>query len=220
MADFAYRPEVFNPKSLEEARRIILTPEPTVSTDERWETETPYLADALASHLGLRDGDLVLDYGCGIGRLSRALIADAGCALLGVDISASMRAYAQVYVESQRFAATSPEGLQRLTTCGLQVDHAYAVWVLQHCLDPAAEIARVAAALAPGGYFCVVNSTERWVPTNQGWRSDGKDVLALLRTAFKDIDEISLADAPISAALRTSSFFRIFRKPWGASARR
>ena len=212
MAELAYRPEVFNPKSLQEARRIILTPEPTVSTDQRWETETPYLVDALAAQLAPDRASLVLDYGCGIGRLAKALIARAGCTLLGADISASMRAYAHIYVESARFAATSPEGLECLTGHGLRVDHAYAVWVLQHCLDPAAEIARIAAALAPGGRLCVINSTQRWVPTDRGWQSDGQDVLALLRGAFEEEGEIPLGDAPLSAALRASSFGRIFRK--------
>jgi SAM-dependent methyltransferase len=212
MGEPAYAAEVFSPRSVEEAKRIILTPEPGISTGERWEKETPYIADELVAALKPAAESTILDYGCGIGRLAKAVIERIGCAVIGVDISARMRAYAQVYVESDDFIAMPPGGLDRLISRGVTVDHAYAVWVLQHCLDPAREIRRIGQALVPGGLFCVINSVQRWLPTDQGWQDDGKDVLGLVRAEFEEMAEIPLHEGPLSATLRDSSFCRVFRK--------
>ncbi len=212
MSELAYRPEVFNPSSVNDARQIILTPEPGQSTDERWERETPYIADQLVAAMKPDDSSLVLDFGCGIGRLAKAVIERSGCTVIGVDISARMRAFAHVYVESDRFAATSPAGLDRLVAGGLAVDHAYAVWVLQHCQDPALELRRIHAALKSGARFSLINSTERWVPTDQGWHSDGKDISAMWDSGFTEIADMPLQEGPISAALKNSSFFKLLRK--------
>ena len=212
MSDLDYRPEVFNPSSIDDARRIILTPEPGLSTDERWIRETPYLADRLVETMMPDESSLVLDFGCGVGRLAKAVIERSGCTVLGVDISARMRAYAHIYVGSERFVATSPAGLDGLLANGLAVDHAYAVWVLQHCLDPALELRRIHAALTLGGTLCVINSTERWLPTDHGWRSDGKNISDLMRSGFVDVADMPLLEGPLSAALKRSSFFKVLRK--------
>ena len=212
MSEPVYRPEIFNPSSVDDARRIILTPEPELSTDERWDRETPYLADRLVETMMPDESSLVLDFGCGIGRLAKAVIERSGCTVIGVDISARMRAYAHIYVESERFAATSPAGLDGLVARGLAVDHGYAVWVLQHCLDPALELRRIHAALMPGGTFSVINSTERWLPTDQGWRSDSKNISDLMRSGFVDVADVALVEGPLSAALKRSSFFKVLHK--------
>jgi SAM-dependent methyltransferase len=96
MSEPVYRPEIFNPSSVDDARRIILTPEPGLSTDERWDRETPYLADRLVETMMPDESSLVLDFGCGIGRLAKAVIERSGCTVIGVDISARMRAYAHI----------------------------------------------------------------------------------------------------------------------------
>jgi hypothetical protein len=60
-------PEILSVQNQGEAKRIILTPEDS-STESRWATETPMVADLVARHCGLGSGSVVLDYGCGIGR--------------------------------------------------------------------------------------------------------------------------------------------------------
>ena len=47
---------------------------------------------------------VVLDYGCGVGRLAKAMIEAKGCAVIGLDISARMRTLAQDYVASDRLS--------------------------------------------------------------------------------------------------------------------
>ena len=130
LADPVYRPQVFDTASLDDAKRIILTPEEGVTTDERWEKETPWIAGALEHVLALKPEHTVIDYGCGIGRLARAFAQSVGCGVAGVDISPTMRAQAPFYVESPHFTAMAPEAVARLAGSGFRADHAYAVWVL------------------------------------------------------------------------------------------
>ncbi len=188
-----YYPQVFDAADEAAARAIILTDEGTgADTETRWARETPYLVELLRAHLRLGPQSLVLDYGCGIGRMARALIAATGCRVVGVDISARMRALAAEHVADERFMAVSPAQLDGLAAHGLRADAALAVWVLQHCLAPAEDIARLRAALAPGGRLFVLNMPGRAVPAVQEaggqarfvWAADGIDVAALLRRHF------------------------------------
>ena len=83
----------------------------------------------------------MLDFGCGIGRLSKALVEKYDCHVLGVDISPDMRRMAQDYVGSDRFSVISYEMFCALAETGsLQTDCAIAVYVLQHVYDPAHDI--------------------------------------------------------------------------------
>ena len=90
-ANPVYAPGIFETPDLVSAQAIILTPEPGTTTEERWRVETPYLAAQMAEHLDLNINSLVLDYGCGIGRLSKALIERTGCFVIGIDIAQRMR---------------------------------------------------------------------------------------------------------------------------------
>jgi SAM-dependent methyltransferase len=179
MPNHTHRPEIFEVGSLDEARRIILTAD-GATTDERWATETPWLAAYLASQLAPHRGSILLDYGCGIGRLAKPLIEGFGCAVLGVDASRNMRLLAPHYVQSDSFTICSPEGLDRLLDHGLVCDHGYAVWALQHCAWPDQDIARIRRALRPSGNFSLINARRRLVPVESGWLDDGKSIEALL----------------------------------------
>lgn len=184
----AYDPSCFDVATVEQARTIILTPQGS-TTDARWAQETPYQVALAADHLPLTEDSTVLDYGCGIGRLARELIAEFGCSVVGVDISAGMRAMASEYVASERFQAVSPEELDALVEAGLRCDGAFSVWVLQHCRNPAEDIARIHRALRPGGAVLVINNTTRAVPVANGFAHDGIDVKALLNATFAQTAE-------------------------------
>jgi SAM-dependent methyltransferase len=182
MAVLTYNPRVFDVPDEESAKRIILTPEPGVDTDERWRRETPYFGALLAAHLMPSPEHTVLDFGCGIGRLSKDLIERSGCRVVGVDISPSMRAMAVDYVQSDRFSALSPEEFSAQVCAGLRVDAAFAVWVIQHTLDPLSVIRLISDSLRPTARVLVVNSLVRCVPVvEKPWARDGHDVRALLQ---------------------------------------
>ena len=175
-----YIPTFFETEDPQRARELILTKNHSMSSEERWEKETPYLCDKLTTALAPTAESVLLDFGCGIGRLAKALIARHSCRIIGVDISASMRRMAEEYVASERFRVIAPETLDHecnpvpcAVTCA---DHAYAVWVLQHTAHPHDEIRRIHRALKPGGKLYLVNAPGRCVPCDLGWVNDGIDI--------------------------------------------
>lgn len=176
-----YCPEVFVRKTISEAQAIILMPEAGLSTAERWGRETDWLMERIAfDAIGL-----VVDYGCGIGRLSKRLERRP---VLGVDISSTMRASAEQYVRRNDFGAVCPPMLGRLVAAGVRAQGAIAAWVLQHCLDPRSDIELLASVLVPDAPLWVVNMDDRAVPMTDGasiqWLSDGEDINALLGEHF------------------------------------
>ena len=137
-----YYKDMFKVQDLQEAKAIILTEEQQGGNyQERWERETEYMQGLFAEGLGDLNGKTILDFGCGIGRLSKALLQQYDCHVLGVDISPDMRRLAQDYVADDRFSVLSYEMFCQLGGTGrLQVDCGLAVYVLQHVYDPAHDI--------------------------------------------------------------------------------
>jgi SAM-dependent methyltransferase len=189
-----YYPEIFDVVDIQHAKQTILTNEgPGADSEARWAIETPYVLELLRPALDLQSDTLVLDYGCGIGRMAKAMIEACGCSVIGLDTSPRMRKLAGDYVDSDRFVAVSPQLFDVMLGAGLRVHAAIAVWVLQHCLAPAIEIARMRRALVPDGRAFVLNMPKRAVPAvlddpgagrRFAWARDGVDVAELLRTEF------------------------------------
>jgi SAM-dependent methyltransferase len=194
-----YYPEIFDVADLSGAKEIILTNEGAgADSPTRWALETPYVMELMQNAFSLRSDTVVLDYGCGIGRLAKAMIDASGCSVIGLDISPSMRKLADDYVRSDRFIAISPDQFDALVSAGLRVHAAIAVWVLQHCLAPADDIRRIRNSLGPEGSCFVLNMPKRAIPAMRGgmensdafcWASDGVDVAMLLRTEFDVVAE-------------------------------
>lgn len=205
-----YNPAVFDVGDIQHAKSIILTREGERSTDERWRVETPYLLSLIDQHLGISSDSVVLDYGCGIGRMSKALIDKYGCQVVGVDISPSMRALAAAYVSSDKFFACSPEML----SLGIKFDEAIAIWVLQHCHQVEEDIAKIHKALNPGGGLFVVNDHNRLVPTNVrgGWTNDGKNVKDILKKSFVEEVNCELNAEKIGNLIANASYCSIMSR--------
>lgn len=181
-----YNPAVFDVTDQDHARAVILTEDADRTADERWAVETPYLL-GLIQGLGVTPETMVLDYGCGIGRVSKAVVDANNCPTFGVDISPSMRKLAHEYVNHPRFFVGPPAALRMLTE---QFDVALAIWVLQHCGRLEQDIDSIRASLKPGGRLFVLNETKRFVPTTEHlWVDDGKDVRQLLTDAFGEPTE-------------------------------
>jgi len=168
---------VYDVGTVEEAKQIILTPIGDYTTDERWECESPYLLRLIEQSFNLDRHSVVLDYGCGIGRMAKALIDKYNCYVVGVDTSPSMRAHAIEYVASKKFSCCTHEDLRHHVGV---YDAALAIWVLQHCENVERDITRIRDSLKPEAKCLVVNSYTRYIPTNGDWMDDGKDVLRML----------------------------------------
>lgn len=206
MPTLTYSRAPFDVADEDAARRIILTTEYEQDSAERWARETPYLAGLIGEQLPLGPDSLVIDYGCGIGRLAKALIERHGCHVLGVDVSERMRALAPDYVRSQNFSAISPHVLRSLGGAGLQATAAISVWVLQHCHRPDIDLGLIAAALRPQAPLFVVNEIGRAVPTEEGrWANDGLDIRQVLdaRFALRQDGKLDTAVVPERTSRRT-----------------
>jgi 2-polyprenyl-3-methyl-5-hydroxy-6-metoxy-1,4-benzoquinol methylase len=137
---YYYNPKIFDIDSIEAAKNIILTKEDTLDTNSRWESETNFLIDSIASFFKLDENMTILDYGCGIGRVSKGLIEKYNCKVIGVDISESMRSQAIDYVNNKNFKAIDPSELKSLINSGFKVDAAISIWVIQHSPKPFEDI--------------------------------------------------------------------------------
>ncbi len=209
-----YSPTIFDVNTIDEAKAVILTEE-VWSTSDRWQRETPWLAEVAAKELGLTADTILLDFGCGLGRMARELIARTGCWVIGVDISASMRALAASYVDSPRFTACAPEMLPFMPACHAAI----AVWVLQHSIRPASDIAMLASRLWPGGTMLVVNNRLRAVPVSRdrtgpfsGWVDDGVDIAEELRRHFEPLVGGVLPKDVIPPTLVERTWWRLYRR--------
>lgn len=187
-----YDPKIFDRDLIEDAKRIILTVPPDMLEDY-WKRATVATADLILDGLKPTPDSVLLDFGCGIGRLAKEIIGRIGCTIIGVDISASMRRQAIEHVDSERFSVLSADVFGRLAADGVTLfSGAYSVVVLQHTLDPEAEIRRIAATCAAEAPVLIYNHAQRLVPTNKGWASDGKDVGKLAAEIFRFLREYEL----------------------------
>jgi SAM-dependent methyltransferase len=211
-----YNADIFAVSDVQQAMSIILTAEDS-TTEERWRLETGYIADMIEKQLAVSPASMLLDYGCGIGRLAKELVERQGCSVLGVDISAHMRMLGVSYVRSERFASASREMLDAMVTNGFQADAAISIWCLQHCCTPAEDVALIAAALKPGAPLFIVNNHGRAVPTvEEGWVDDGIDIKALLREQFELDEEGRLDPRMTTPDVSQHTFWARFRRLDGA----
>ncbi|MBU3602149.1 bifunctional 2-polyprenyl-6-hydroxyphenol methylase/3-demethylubiquinol 3-O-methyltransferase UbiG [Polynucleobacter sp. AM-25C3] len=205
-----YDPSIFDHASIEGAKEIVLTTESGISTQTRWDTETPWLLNLIGKHI-IKPSGLVVDYGCGVGRLAGPLV-DQGYSVIGVDASSSMRQHATNLIASERFMAMTPATLEQLVGIGIKADFVLAIWVLQHCFDLDAEVGRIYKTLNKGGIVGVADMRHRAVPTNQGWCDDGRDVKETLSRFFMPIQQYPYNPPSAPKGLQGSAYVAFFQK--------
>ena len=201
-----YLPENrFKVPDAETAREIILTGWEGMSSERRWEIETPWLQRVIRSVFP--EPGRYLDWGCGIGRATRGL----GVTWIGVDSSEEMLRLAaeqpggggQTWLTPDQFAARGCEGY-----C---LDGAIAIYSLQHIPDLGAALSSIHKSLKLGALFLVLNGHDRMLPDKDGgWWSDGLDVHAeIIGTGFEEVGSIPLREFLV---VRDHHFCRVYRK--------
>jgi len=204
-----YAPQIFDVKNLDQAKQIILTQESGFTTEQRWQIETPYLEDLILSNTDLDGESLVLDFGCGVGRVSKELIISTNCRCIGVDISPSMLALGVAYVGTERFLACSPDMLAFLD---LKFDLVLSIWALQHVRDLGDEIDRIFRVMKPGGKLFVVNMNHRALPTRTMWVDDGQDIKKSLESRFALMKQGTLDPEIVGKEQAAVTFWAIYSK--------
>ena len=140
----------------------------------------------------LSQESILIDFGCGIGRIAKALIEKTGCHVIGVDISSTMRSQAIAYVNNERFSVISPQELMQKYKEGLKVDAIICIWVLQHIPQVQTQVDLLYHLLKKEGKIFIVNNLRSALPTNKGWIDEGTDIKALLKNYFNCLFESTL----------------------------
>lgn len=204
-----FDPSFFDRTNIEIAKEAVLTAESGVSSQTRWESETPWLLNLISKHI--KPGKLIVDYGCGVGRLSGPLV-HSGFPVIGVDTSSTMRQHATDIIANERFVAMTPAMFDQLVGIGIRADCVLAVWTLQHCFDLDLEVERINRVLNRGGVVGIADMRHRAVPTNQGWINDGKNVKETLSRYFTLIQQYSFSPPNAPQNLRDNAYIAFFQK--------
>jgi SAM-dependent methyltransferase len=185
----AYIKEVFDVTTFDQAKHVVLTSDP--NDPKKFEKETDFLVDTIMKQNILNENSIVLDFGCGMGRVSKALIDEFNCKVIGLDISDSMLTFARLYTANiKKFEATHKYDTPN------SVDVALSILALQHSEDPAKEIDNIISVLKPGGTFILLNEPTRYVPSDVDsnryvvWKDDGFDVFGYIEARLKKVHSV------------------------------
>jgi SAM-dependent methyltransferase len=190
-----YIKEVFYPSSLEHAKHIALTSDP--NKPNKFYEETQSVINMFRPSAYISNSSRVLDFGCGMGRMSKAIIEEYNCNVIGVDTSPGMRKYAVEYVNNpEKFTClesyNEPES----------IDIAFCFFVLQHVQFPQKEIDSISSVIVENGYLALLNEPIRFVPSGVDkdnyviWEDDKFNIEAALFEKFRLIESRSYMNHP------------------------
>src|SRR5258706_1273466 len=164
--------EFFYCNNLNEAKEVILTPGGGMTPTQRWEVETKWLTDRISFS---SEKSLVIDYGCGIGRMDKEI----SNTVLGVDVSVTLRHHADQYVNDASFGSVGPTMFKDLVDHGLKADGVVAIWSFQHIININETIDTLMKALNPDGILWLLDTNKRYLPVVLGTIGEDKVVAPL-----------------------------------------
>lgn len=129
--------------------------------DRRFPDDGPAYATAVAE-LGLREGDRVLDAGCGTGRALPALRAAVGPSgvVLGADLTPAMLEEA-ARAGRDRDGALLLADVAALPLRSSSLDAVFAAGLIAHLPDPAGDLREIARVVRPGGVLALFHPIGR-----------------------------------------------------------
>jgi cyclopropane fatty-acyl-phospholipid synthase-like methyltransferase len=152
--------EFWSVPTLDEAKhtRVTVPPQP-----EGWsDAHLSRIIDSLFAHVPLAPDSRILDYGCGVGRITRQL-ARRGYHVIAVDVAEQMLAHCREYCAGLAgIDYVLSDGYGVRGTADACVDGACSFYVFQHmpCLDMARSVlADLYRLLRPGGW-CLLQTVD------------------------------------------------------------
>jgi 2-polyprenyl-3-methyl-5-hydroxy-6-metoxy-1,4-benzoquinol methylase len=146
----------------------------------------------LVRFAALPAGARVLDAGCGPGLVAEALL-EAGCEVLGADLSAEMIARARARCARFGARARFEHGPLDALSAPRAFDAAVSRLVLHHVQDPRAFLRAQAARVRPGGAVVASDHVADPDPARARWHQDVE--IARDRTHTRNLSSGELADA-------------------------
>jgi ubiquinone/menaquinone biosynthesis C-methylase UbiE len=180
-----YKPDFFTPQNLDHAKNLILTPEDS-TIEDRWQIETFWTIETLKLLSSIDENSVVLDWGCGIGRISKLLIETFNCKVVGVDIEPKMIDYAYDYVNSPKFSTINYEDIFR-TLPKKHFTHAIAIWVFQHSNKLKIEIPLIYESMKQNSELFVLEMTNKCIPGDSGFYTDDLNTRDILPRFYNPI---------------------------------
>lgn len=188
-----YLYDAFKPTDFENAKNICITPDS--NNRYKFDDETNFLIKFVNDRGLLFTHPHVLDFGCGMGRVSRELV-DVGCDVVGIDSSILMLEVAQGYVNSKKFTPiintpTSPFQIKP------EFDLVICSFVLQHVENPIKEIEFICSSMKDDATFVLVNEPYRLVPVGVDknryveWNDDKVDIDAEISLRMNLVDRFN-----------------------------
>ena len=185
-----YNQDIFIPASFEHAKDIVLTP----TDPNRFENETNQFMEIISNENIISSQKIVLDFGCGMGRISKQLVNRFDCEVIGLDTSIDMLKLATMYVANHNRFVTCSSFIRENV-----IDVCIAAYVLQHVEYPVKEIETIANAVRKDGYLVLLNeSNNRLIPGNLRednsviWYNDYFDVFAEVEKYFTLLKSIPI----------------------------
>jgi cyclopropane fatty-acyl-phospholipid synthase-like methyltransferase len=203
-----YDPLVFDQPDMQRAASCILHHH-SEDTEQRWRRETPHTMSVLDTYVQWSRDSVAVDFGCGIGRLAKELIARYDCTVIGIDLSLSMLKYAIEYVASPKFI---PVPLPSWDKIGVRADLVVAAWVLQHCPFIDDEISKIHSLLKPDGRLYCLNTNGRFIPGRGYWMDDSVNIREKLQSQFSTIIVDKLPLSVTSQEIHDISWWGVFQK--------
>jgi SAM-dependent methyltransferase len=192
----SYLKEAFYPANLEHAKHIALTSDP--SKPNKFQEETQSIINMFRPSAYISSKSKVLDFGCGMGRMSKALIDEYQCEVIGVDTSPGMRKYAPEYVgNTEKFKCLESYDIPE------SINIAFCFFVLQHVEFPQKEIDNLTKVIVPNGYLALLNEPHRFVPSGVDknnyviWEDDNFNIESALFENFRIVESRPYMNHPV-----------------------
>ncbi|MCM8782287.1 MAG: class I SAM-dependent methyltransferase [Candidatus Omnitrophica bacterium] len=206
---------VFYPFSIEEAQQMILSDVGGFKTDYRWKVETEEQMTKFKKWI--TPNASVLDFGIGIGRMSRAILKEfPSIEVYGIDDSKKMLTYCIKYIPKeyrQRLRLFHFGQFSRIKDNS--IDFAFSLYVLQHVASSQFEkaIQELYRVIKPSGVLYLLNSNHRIAFDNKHAAAfdDGIDQLKLIKQYFEEKEDVTYESEFMKIILK-SSFSKLFTK--------
>lgn len=124
---------------------------------KRWREASSSRVVDLAYRMGIKDGDTIVELGCGIGGPGRDIAEVTDAYVVGLSVSINqLRNLRRISNEiTSPYTATIKGDMQQLPLANNSLDHIYSINAIYHVDDPALVIAESHRVLTDGGRFGV-----------------------------------------------------------------